>query len=173
MAFVILALIVGVPAAEIYVLIEVGSLIGGLATVAAIIFTAIIGTALFRVQGIATLARVQQELNEGRMPLGEVLSGLGLLFAGLMLLIPGFVTDAIGLILFVPFLRRVVMKGLVAWLIARGMDPNSGVRFSVNAGGFQPGSGASSGPVIDGEFDDLGDKPDPERPKIEDQETRT
>ena len=95
MGFLVLLILVGLPVAEIWLMIEIGQDIGALPTVALILATAGFGVLLFRVQGMATLVRVQEHLDLGETPVGELLSGLGLLIAGLLLLIPGFITDAL------------------------------------------------------------------------------
>lgn len=110
MGFLVLLVVLGLPIVEIWLMIEIGQDIGALPTVALILATAAFGMLLFRVQGMATLARAQDHLDRGETPVGELLSGLGLLVAGLMLLIPGFLTDAIGLVLFLPPVRRLLIE---------------------------------------------------------------
>jgi UPF0716 protein FxsA len=99
-------LFVGVPLVELYLLIQVGSEIGALPTIALSILTAVIGTFLVRVQGFSVLLRVRDMLDRGEAPAIEVLDGALLLIAGLMLLLPGFITDALGFLLLIPPLRR-------------------------------------------------------------------
>ena len=99
-------LFVGVPLVELYLLIQVGSEIGALPTIALSILTAAIGTVLVRVQGFSVLLRVRDMLDRGDVPAIEVLDGALLLIAGLMLLLPGFITDALGFLLLIPPLRR-------------------------------------------------------------------
>jgi len=105
-AIVFLALLIGAPLAELYVLIEVGSQIGALSTILISIFTAVLGAWLVRMQGLAVLFRVQQSLARGEPPALELMEGALLLVAGLVLLFPGFITDALGFLLLVPPLRR-------------------------------------------------------------------
>ena len=120
-----------VPLVEIYFLIQVGKVIGAGWTVFCVVFTAVLGAALLRVQGLSTLNRVQRSLEQGRMPAVELLEGLMLLVAGALLLTPGFVTDAIGFLLLVPPLRRRAAR----WLIRKGLM----------GGGFPPGPSAGAG----------------------------
>lgn len=94
-----------IPALEIAVFIVVGSKIGVLATLALVILTAAIGSVLLRVQGFGVLSRIRTETEAGRLPGREVGNGVMILAAGLLLLTPGFVTDAIGFLLFVPAVR--------------------------------------------------------------------
>jgi len=101
-----LVIFVGVPLLELYLLIQVGSEIGAFSTIALSVLTALIGTFLVRVQGFSVLLRVHQMLDRGEIPAFEVLDGALLLIAGLMLLLPGFITDTLGFLLLIPSLRR-------------------------------------------------------------------
>ena len=91
-----------IPLAELYVLIEVGSRIGALNTVILVVLTAVTGAALARIQGAATLARIRASLAVGVTPAREMLDALMIFVAGLLLLTPGFLTDACGLLLLFP-----------------------------------------------------------------------
>ena len=99
-----------IPLAEIYVIIEVGSRIGALATLALILLTAAIGASLVRAQGIATYQAVQGALQRGELPATEMIEGLCLLVAGALLLTPGFLTDTAGFLLLTPPLRRRLIR---------------------------------------------------------------
>ena len=94
-----------VPMIELAVLIKVGSHIGVLWTLALIFLTAIIGVTLLRAQGLATLMRAGQRLQEGQLPAQELAEGFLLALAGALLITPGFVTDAIGFTLLLPGVR--------------------------------------------------------------------
>src|SRR3546814_16706687 len=120
MGLLVLLVLLGLPLAEIWVMIEVGEEIAALSTIALIVGTAVLGALLFRIQGVATLARVQDCLDRGEPPVGELLSGLGLLIAAIMLLLPGFMTDVVGLLLFIPPVRRLLVGAGLAWAMARG-----------------------------------------------------
>ena len=120
MGFILLALMIGVPIVEIAVFIEVGGRIGLWPTVGTVVMTAIFGTALLRQQGLATLYKAQESLQQNRFPLAEVFDGLCLLFAGALLLTPGFVTDAVGFLLFVPPLRALLRHYAGQYLAASG-----------------------------------------------------
>jgi UPF0716 protein FxsA len=131
----LLLLFVGVPLLELYLLIQVGSKIGALATIGLSILTGVLGTLLVRVQGFSVLLRVRGMLDRGEVPALEVLDGAVLLIAGIMLLLPGFITDALGFLLLIPPLRR--------WLILR----------FVRVIPLQPQPAAEPRPrVIEGEF---------------------
>ena len=97
-----------VPLVEIYFLIQVGQEIGAFSTVLLCILTAAIGAILLRIQGILTLLRAREKLGRGQIPADNLLEGLILLIAAVMLLTPGFVTDAIGFLCLVPSLRSLL-----------------------------------------------------------------
>ena len=112
MAPIILLAFILVPIAEIAVFIQAGELIGLWPTIAAVILTAIIGTAMLRQQGIATLMRLRATVDRGEMPLREVFDGACLLIAGVLLLTPGFLTDAVGFLLLIPPVRFAIGAGI-------------------------------------------------------------
>lgn len=108
----LLLLFIFVPILEIYLLITVGSVIGVLPTVMLVIITAIVGAYLLRTQGLVTLQKLQHALNEGQSPTQTLLEGILLLIGGVLLLTPGFFTDALGFICLLPVSRGF----LVSWL---------------------------------------------------------
>lgn len=137
-----------VPLVEIYVLLKVGGIIGALPTVVLVVFTAVLGAALIRLQGLVTFWRLQEKLQVGEMPAEEILTGVALLLAGALLLTPGFVTDTVGFLLLVPPVRRRLFSRMVVRM-------SSGAGFY--GGGFQsPGAGAAERPsgrrTLEGEF---------------------
>ena len=101
-----------IPIIEIYLLIEIGSIFGVLTAIAIVIFTGFLGAFLARIQGLQTLSRIQQSLSEGRMPSSEFLDALLIVVAGLVLLTPGFLTDAAGFLLLIPTTRN----SITSWL---------------------------------------------------------
>ena len=141
---------IGVPIIEIAVFIEVGGRLGLWPTLATIILTAMAGTALLRQQGLATLQRVHESLEANRFPMAEVFDGLCLLVAGALLLTPGFVTDAAGLLLFVPAVRVALRRAFGRYLVASGrLDA-----WTEKPGPFASGGGGGD-TVIDGEFHEV------------------
>ena len=110
---ILLLLLVSVPLLEIYLLISVGQTIGAGATVLVVIFTAVLGAWLLRLQGLSTLARVQSASRQGQLPAIELVEGLILLVCGVMLLTPGFFTDALGFMALVPSIRRRIAAALL------------------------------------------------------------
>ena len=95
-----------VPLAELWFLIKVGGWIGALPTVALTVMTAVIGASLARLQGLKTLLRMRQTVARGETPAIEVIEGVLLLAAALLLLTPGFFTDALGFACLLPPIRR-------------------------------------------------------------------
>ena len=102
-----------VPLAELWFLIKVGGWIGALPTVALTVMTAVIGASLARLQGLQTLVRVRQTVARGETPAIEMLEGVLLLAAALLLLTPGFFTDALGFAFLLPPVRRAVAWGIL------------------------------------------------------------
>ena len=102
-----------VPLGEIYLLIKVGSVIGAPWTIFAVVFTAVLGAWLLRLQGLSTFMRVRASLDRGELPALPMLEGLLLLIAGALLLTPGFFTDAVGFVLLVPALRARLAQALL------------------------------------------------------------
>jgi UPF0716 protein FxsA len=123
---ILLFLFVFAPLAELYVLIEVGSEIGALPTILLSIFTAILGASLVRLQGFSVLMRARGMMARGEAPAIEMLEGMALAITGFALLLPGFITDAIGfLLLITPIRRALIIKGLLRGGVMR---PASGAQ---------------------------------------------
>jgi UPF0716 protein FxsA len=105
-----------VPLVELYLLIEVGQLVGVLPTVAIVIGTGLLGAWLARLQGLKALRAIGDGLSAGRMPTESLIDGLLILIAGAVLLTPGLITDALGFMLLVPqgrgWVRRAVSRFL-------------------------------------------------------------
>ncbi len=110
-----LFLFVVIPLVELYFMLEVGEMVGALSTVLLVILTAVIGGFLVRQQGFSTMMKMRETTARGETPALEMLEGSILLLCGLMLLLPGFITDAMGFLLLVPPLR----KTFVLWLLRR------------------------------------------------------
>ena len=99
-------LFITVPLIEIYLFIEIGNRLGALPTIGLILFTAILGAIMLRLQGLITLAKIRQALDSGELPAISLVEGLILLIAGALLLTPGFFTDTIGFLCMLPGLRH-------------------------------------------------------------------
>jgi UPF0716 protein FxsA len=108
------------PVLEIYVLIQVGSSIGALNTIALVLLTAFAGAWLARTEGMQTMLRVRESMNRGIMPTNELVDAAIILAAGLVLLTPGFITDALGLLLLFPPTRKIfkdwLLRVLKEWM---------------------------------------------------------
>lgn len=134
-----------VPLGEIYVLLEVGSVVGVPWTIFAVVFTAVLGAYLVRQQGISTFSKVQQSLARQELPAMEMLEGLCLLVAGALLLTPGFITDGIGFACLTPIIRRPIIRRIL----------KSG--FVMSGGNVTPGQSSTKSHSIDGEYRHIDD----------------
>jgi UPF0716 protein FxsA len=121
-------LFVVVPIAELAVVIQVGQAIGVWWTIALLIADSILGSILMRAQGRAAWRRFNETLHAGRVPAREVLDGGLVMFGGLLLLTPGFITDVLGLVLLVPPTRAIVRRVLARRLAQRMVMSTSGPR---------------------------------------------
>jgi len=101
-----------IPVVEIYLLIQIGTIFGALTSIALVIVTGFLGAYLARIQGLQTLFRIQKSLREGQMPSRELLDALLIGIAGLVLLTPGFLTDAFGFLLLIPNTRTAIKQWL-------------------------------------------------------------
>ena len=106
-------LFVVVTLLEIYVLVSVGGAIGSFSTVFLVIITALIGSSLLKHQGWSTMAKAQRSMAEGKTPAFEMMEGVVILISGVMLLTPGFITDAIGLLGLIPLSRRYFINNIL------------------------------------------------------------
>jgi len=123
-----------VPLLEIYFLIVVGGIIGALPTVVLVVLTAVIGAALARHQGLATLQRLQATMARGETPAIELLEGVLLFIGALLLLTPGFITDALGFACLIPATRRL----LALWFLKRFIVVGPGAPPGQRPGGHRP-----------------------------------
>lgn len=149
MALLILLALVGLPLVEIAVFIRIGSDLGLGLTLLITILTAFAGVLLMRAQGFSTLMRLQATLDQGEVPLRPMFDGTCQVMAGLFLLIPGFVTDFMGLLLFLPPVRAALL-----WILLR----RSNVTVVVSRSGAAASSPSRTYDV-DGEYRDVTDHP--------------
>lgn len=162
MPLLLILIFIGVPILEIVVFIQAGDIIGLWPTIAAVVATAIIGGALIRAQGLATMDRARRSLDQGQAPVHEAFTGICLLLAGALLMTPGFLTDSVGFLLLIPPVRQ----SLGRWLL-NTLFYGKRARFWVN--GEEVASpnqrpGGASDKAIDVEFtevppDDVGKLP--------------
>tara|TARA_B100001250_G_scaffold329613_1_gene294330 strand:- start:2188 stop:2601 length:414 start_codon:yes stop_codon:yes gene_type:complete len=106
----ILILILGIPILEIYLFIKIGSQIGAFNTISLILITAIVGVAYARYEGFNTLKSGISQLTKNELPIYEIISGAALTFAAILLIIPGFATDLLGVLLIFPYTRKLFLK---------------------------------------------------------------
>ncbi len=104
---------IGLPALEIFLMIKIGEEIGAFNTVVLIFLTAIAGIFYARIQGLQTLRSALINLYQNKIPVYDLISGASLAFAALLLIIPGFFTDTIGLLLLIPFTRNLLFKLII------------------------------------------------------------
>lgn len=129
-------LFIVMPLVELFVIIQVGQVVGPLWTVLALLVFSLLGAALVKREGLRAWTRVREVLAEGRLPAEEVVDGALVLLAGALLLTPGFLTDGFGFFLLIPPSRALVNRAI-----------RSKVRFTVGLG---PASGSRPRPSGDG-----------------------
>ena len=103
-------LILGIPIIEIYLFIKIGSEIGALNTILLILTTAVVGIWYARYEGFNTLRSGMSQLVKNELPLYEIVSGAAIAFAALLLILPGFATDIIGILLVFPITRKIILN---------------------------------------------------------------
>ena len=115
----VLILILSIPLIEIYLFIKIGSQIGALNTIALILITAIVGVAYARYEGFNTLKSGMSQLMRNEVPIYEIISGATLTFAALLLILPGFATDLLGILLVFPLTRKLIIQSFSKSLKAK------------------------------------------------------
>ena len=148
-ALLVLALLV-VPLVEIYVLVQVGQVIGALPTIALLVVMSLLGAWLLRREGARTWSAFRTALGSGRVPAKEVADGALVIVGGALLLTPGFATDLFGLALVLPP-SRAVFRRLLTGLVARRLGPVAGLA--------QPRPRRAYDSVVEGEVVDPPDRP--------------
>lgn len=136
----VLLFLLALPLIEIAGFVVVGSQIGVLATVALVIATTMLGSVLLRIQGFGILTRIRQTMENGGEPGRDLVHGFMVMLAGVLLFLPGFFTDIVGLILFIPPIRDLAWKFLSRRITV------------INVGGFARRPGGR--PTIDLEGDE-------------------
>ncbi|MEY2569621.1 MAG: protein FxsA [Actinomycetota bacterium] len=115
----LLLLFLVVPFVELYVLIQVGHVIGALPTIGLLIAVSVVGAWLVKREGFAVLARARQRIDAGEVPGKELVDGVLILLAGALLISPGFLSDVVGVLLLLPPVRAVMRGATVRWLARR------------------------------------------------------
>ena len=131
-------LIISIPLIEIYLFIKIGGHIGAFNTISLILITAVVGVIYARYEGFNTLRSGISQLVRNEVPIYEIISGAAIAFAALLLIIPGFATDLIGLILIFPLTRKLIMSSF-SKKYSKGVKRKN---------------------FIEGEFEDMDDKKD-------------
>ena len=133
-------LILGIPLIEIYLFIKVGSEIGALNTILLILSTAVLGIWYARYEGFNTLRSGMSQLVKNELPLYEIVSGAAIAFAAILLILPGFATDIIGILLVFPVTRRIILSKYSKKNTSKKKDEDRGKNY------------------IEGEYEDIEDK---------------
>ena len=133
-------LILGIPLIEIYLFIKVGSEIGALNTILLILTTAVVGIWYARYEGFNTLRSGMSQLVKNELPLYEIVSGAAIAFAALLLILPGFATDIIGILLVFPVTRKIILSKYSKKNTSKKKDNDRGKNY------------------IEGEYEDIEDK---------------
>ncbi len=108
-----------IPTLELYLLVQVGARIGALATIAVVLGTGFLGAWLAKLEGLSTLNRIREALQAGEVPTNELVEGVLILVAGVVLITPGFLTDLAGLTLLFPLTRYPIREWVKSKLEAR------------------------------------------------------
>ena len=108
----VILIILLVPIIEIYLFIKIGSQIGAFNTISLIIITAVFGLYYAKYEGLNTLKSGVQQIVKNELPIYEIISGTALAFAALLMILPGFLTDIIGLLIIFPWTRRLFFKNI-------------------------------------------------------------
>lgn len=161
MFFVLAILFLVVPIAELYVIVKVASGFGVLNTIGLLIVVSIVGAWLVKAQGFAIVNRVRSEISQLRVPSKEIVDGALVLFAGALMLTPGFLTDGLGLFLLIPptraLVRGVIMKRYKDRFTV--VTPGGVGGFGGNQAGARPSSPRRNGDFIDVEGTDVSANP--------------
>jgi UPF0716 protein FxsA len=142
----ILPVILLLPFAEIAGFVIVGREVGVLPTLGLVVLSSIVGFALLRIQGLDILGRIRREMERGNVPGREMTHGVMILLAGFLLMLPGFITDIFGLLLFIPWIRDGV------WSFAGRKIVATGASFRAHRRG--PDDHRKTGKTIDLDADD-------------------
>ncbi len=141
-------LFIAIPLVELYFIIAVGGVIGAFWTIILVLLTAVVGVNLLRFQGMSTLARAQKNMAQGQIPAMEMMEGVALAVAGVLLITPGFITDSIGFLCLIPATRQII------------------VRFIMARASIHTGFNASTGDFQENQQDFYSKKPDETKPKV-------
>jgi len=148
-----------VPVLELVLLVKTGQAIGVWATLGLVVAAAIAGAAVISRQSSTLVQRTLEAMSAGHVPAADVLDGLFLVVAGLLLLTPGLLTDVLAVLLMVPPLRRVIARWSIRAILQRGDAEGDDESRSHSPAGQSRHRSAQDGPIIEGEFERLSEKP--------------
>ncbi|WP_018982359.1 FxsA family protein [Salinimonas chungwhensis] len=155
------------PIIEIALLVQVGGMIGGWNTIALVILSALIGSYLVRREGLATLQTAQSKMQRNEIPGDELVQGLMLVVAGVLLVTPGFVTDILGLLFVIPgsrqYLARNISKHLKARVVTSSTFTSGQNPFNQHSDPFSRPDRDENGDIIEGEYTDKSGQDDNNR----------
>ena len=117
MVYVLSFFLIGLPILEIWILIELGSIFGFWGTLLLVFGTAILGIFHIRMQGFELIFNLQKKLLSGKQAVPELVEGIGLLISGFFFIVPGAITDIVGIVFLIPFTRKYILKILISFLI--------------------------------------------------------
>ncbi|MDG6779060.1 FxsA family protein [Thiomicrorhabdus sp. zzn3] len=148
-----------IPLLELYLLIQVGGVIGALPTVLLTVATAVIGVWLMRSQGVKVLQDAQLAMTQGEAPQTAMMEGVFIFLGGVLLLVPGLMTDALGLLFLIPWVRQTMIRQSLKGLQMRGHYRYQNSRGDYFEGEWReaeekPASRLQHRNVIDGEFEE-------------------
>lgn len=166
---ILLIFLIAIPLIEIAVMIKVGQWVGFWSALGLVVATGVAGSMLLARSGLTSAIKVQQAMLRGEPPVAAMLDGALVVMAGVLLITPGFVADALGLSLLLPFVRNFVTGWALRNMVVVGAASSEERRYAERQTGPQPGGDArgngfgreepSQGPVIDGEFERLDERP--------------
>ena len=117
--FLFIALFILIPIIEISLFIEIGSIIGSFYTITLIFITAVVGVFFVRQQGVSTFQKLKSQLQNLETPVQTMFEGLVILVSGILLVTPGFFTDALGFLGLIPFSRIIFIKLVATYILSR------------------------------------------------------
>jgi|SRR5580765_3773556 UPF0716 protein FxsA len=159
--------LIALPVLELALLIKTGQVVGLWPTLAMVVGAGVLGAVIMSRQGMSVARRTREAIAQGRPPVGPVLDGAFLLLAGALLITPGFLTDVMALALLIPPIRRKVGRWCVRRLVERA---HVQIKVYEARSRGEPGEDRVAGPVIEGDFERLGEKArGPHRGKDRDQ----
>ncbi len=151
--FLALTVLIGVPAAEIALLIKIGGEIGVAATIALVFLTAVLGVFMLRHQGMRTFMQAQEAMAQNRLPVDSAIHGIFLMIAGAFLLTPGFITDALGFLLLIAPVRLFIARYLWSLVTKSGSFTYSHFETGSAAYAHDDAVKTREGGFIEGEYE--------------------